>query len=206
MSSDPPPAPDPEELLRRAGEGDTVALGELLELYRNYLALLARLQIGRQLQGKADDSDLVQETFLKAHREFGEFRGGTEAEFVGWLRQILAFNLANLVRHYLGTHRRDVRLERSMANDLEESSRALAHGLAAPDSSPSHRVARREHAVLLADALGRLPEDYREAIILRSLQGLPMAEVAERMGRTVDSVKKLWTRALVQLRRALGEM
>src|SRR5439155_16480408 len=101
--------PDPEQLLQLARSGSSAALGRLLELYRNYLALLARLQIGKRLQGKLDPSDLVQETFLEAHRDFAQFRGGSEAEFVNWLRQIMAMNLANLVRHYYGTQRRDVR-------------------------------------------------------------------------------------------------
>ena len=202
------PAPDPadpEELLARARAGDNAALGALLELYRNYLTLLARLQIGRRLQGKVDDADLVQETFLNAHRDFSAFRGITEGEFMAWLRQILAARLAQLVRRYLGTQQRDVRLERNLAGELDRSSAALGHALPAPHSSPSQRAARREQAVLLADALGRLSGDYREVIILRYLEGLPLADVAQRMGRSVDSVKKLWTRGLVQLRRALGD-
>src|SRR5262245_42002691 len=99
--------PDLIVLLDAAREGDAVALGKLLELYRQYLALLARLQIGRRLQGKADASDVVQETFLKAHRDFPNFRGKTEAEWMSWLRQILAFQVGQLVRHYCGTQRRD---------------------------------------------------------------------------------------------------
>src|SRR5207249_12051722 len=66
---------DPEELLCQARAGSGPALGQLLELYRSYLALLARLQIGRRLQGKVDSADLVQETFLEAHRKWGQFRG-----------------------------------------------------------------------------------------------------------------------------------
>src|SRR5438270_6787538 len=91
-----------EQLLRLAQAGDRQALGPLLEQYRNYLGLLARVQIGRRLRGKVDDSDLIQETFLEAHRNFGRFRGNSEAELVSWLRQILAANLANLVRRYCG--------------------------------------------------------------------------------------------------------
>src|SRR5262245_9458706 len=90
-------APDCGQRLPRARAGDGPALGQLLELYRNYLALLARYQIGRRLQGKVDASDLIQETFLEAYRDFPQFRGNTEAELVSWLRRILAFNLANLV-------------------------------------------------------------------------------------------------------------
>jgi RNA polymerase sigma-70 factor (ECF subfamily) len=78
---------DPEQFLRQAQAGCGSALGQLLELYRNYLSLLARLQIGRRLQGKVDASDLVQETFLRVHRDFAQSRGRTEEEFLSWLRQ-----------------------------------------------------------------------------------------------------------------------
>jgi RNA polymerase sigma-70 factor (ECF subfamily) len=193
-----------EQLLRLPRAGDELARGRLLESYRPYLALLARLQIGRRLQGKADAGDLVQETFLKAYRDFGRFRGTTEAEFVAWLRQILAANLAGLVRRFLGTQRRDVRLERELTADLEHSSRALDGGLVARHSTPSQQAARREQAVLLANALGRLPEHYREVIVLHHLEGLSLSAAARRMGRSEDSVEKLWARALVQLRRCLG--
>jgi RNA polymerase sigma-70 factor (ECF subfamily) len=197
---------DPEELLRLAQAQDVPAQGRLLEMYRNYLTLLARLQIGRRLQGKVDAADLVQETFLKAHRDLARFRGRTEAELVHWLRQILVASLAMLVRRYCGTQRRDVRLECELAVALDHSSRVLDRGLVAADSSPSQHAARREQAVLLADALQQLPEDYREVIILRHMEGLAFPEVARQMGRTLDSVKKLWTRGLVQLRRSLGGM
>lgn len=194
---------DPEYLLRLARD-NTGALGDLLERYRNYLALLARLHIGRRLQRKVDPADLVQETFLEAHRAFAQFRGTTEAELVCWLRRILAANLAGLLRRYLGTQRRDVRLECDLAQELDHSSQVLDQGLVAPLSSPSQQASRREQAVLLADALGRLPENYREVIILRHLESLSFPEVAARMHRTVHSVKNLWVRALGQLRRLLG--
>jgi RNA polymerase sigma-70 factor (ECF subfamily) len=196
--------PGPEELLRRARVGSASALGDLLELYRNYLSLLARLQIGRRLQGKVDPADLVQETFLKAHRDFAQFRGTSEGEWVGWLRQILAMNLGHLVRRYCGTRRRDIRLERRLVDELDHSSRVLDQGLVAPQSSPSNQASHREQAVLLADALEELPPDYREVIILSHLEGLSFPEVASRMGRSVNSVKNLWARALARLRRSLG--
>jgi RNA polymerase sigma-70 factor (ECF subfamily) len=195
---------EPERLLQQARAGDAVALGSLLELYRNYLTLLARLQISRRLQSKVDPADLVQETFLKAHRHFGQLRGTSEVELVSWLRQILAGNVANLVRHYFGTQGRDIRLEQELAYELEQSSAAWSVGLVADQSSPSQRAAAREEALVLADALAELPSDYSEVIVLRHLQGLPFAEVAERMSRSVDSVEKLWVRALARLRKSLG--
>jgi RNA polymerase sigma-70 factor, ECF subfamily len=196
---------DPLELLRRARAGSGPDMGRLLELYRKYLTLLARLQIGRRLQGKVDAADLVQDTFLQAHRGFDQFRGTTEEELIGWLRQIMAHCLAMCVRRYYGTQRRDIRLERELAVELDQSSRDLDPGFWAKSSSPSHRAVRREQAVLLADALGELTDDYREVLILRHMEGLSFPEVARRMGRTVDSVKKLWPRAMIQLRRGMGE-
>jgi RNA polymerase sigma-70 factor (ECF subfamily) len=195
---------DLEHLLQEARAGDAATLGRLFELYRRYLALLARMQIGQRLQGKVDASDLVQETFLEAHRNFPQFRGATEAQFVCWLRQILASRLANLLRHYLGTQGRDVRLERDIEDALDRSSALLGGGLVAPQPSPSQQAARREQAVLLADALGELPDDYREVLVLRHLEGLTFPDVAQRMGRSLDSVQKLWMRALARLRQLLG--
>src|SRR5437868_15120216 len=112
MSSD--AGRDPEELLDRARAGGGLALGQLLELYRGYLSLLARLQIGRRLQGKVDAADLVQDTFLEAHRNWKRFRGTTEAELLSWLRRILAARIVDVLRRYLGSQRRDVRLEREL--------------------------------------------------------------------------------------------
>jgi RNA polymerase sigma-70 factor (ECF subfamily) len=192
-------------LLKLARDRPEQDLGLLLERYRSYLELLAQLQIGRRLQGKVDASDIVQETFLEVHRHFSRFRGETEAEFVAWLRQILAANLALLIRRYLGTQRRDVRLERELANGLDESSQLLDRGLVAGTSSPSKHAVRREQAVALAEALGRLPPTYREVLILRHFDGLSFPEVARRLERSIDSVKNIWARALGRLRRSIGE-
>jgi RNA polymerase sigma-70 factor (ECF subfamily) len=198
------PTPDPQQLLARARAAGGPAVGQLLELYRNYLALLAQAQVRRHLQGRVDPSDVVQETFLAAHRDFGTFRGATEAELVSWLRHILAARLADLVRRHVGARRRDARLERRLADELNRSSSALGAGLADRQPSPSQQAARREQAVRLADALKALPPDYAEVIVLRHLEELPFPEVARRMGRSSGSVEKLWVRALVRLRRALG--
>jgi RNA polymerase sigma-70 factor (ECF subfamily) len=194
-----------ERLLKQARLGNIDALGRLLELYRRYLTLLARLQIDRRLRGKVDAADVVQETFLEAHRDFDQFRGQREGELAAWLRQILANNLANLVRHYRGTRGRDVRLERRLFVELDQSSRELDRGLAAKQSTPSQQAIRREQAMRLVDALERLPEDYREVIILRQLEGLTFPEVSRRMGRSLDSVKNLWARALARLGQLLGD-
>jgi RNA polymerase sigma-70 factor (ECF subfamily) len=196
--------PDAERLIVEA-RGDAAALGGLLEQYRHYLRLLARVEIGRRLQGKVDASDVVQECFLDAHRYFPSFRGGSEAQLVQWLRGILAGTLANQVRRYLGTRARDVRLERDITADLDQSSQALGRVPADPHTSPSQQAAAGEQALLVAQALGKLPDDYRTVVVLRHLEGLTFPEVAERMGRSVDSVEKLWLRGMARLRQAFRE-
>lgn len=194
---------DPEALIASARAGEPDALGRLLERYRPYLTLLARVQIGRRLQSKADADDVVQDAFLEAHRAFPRFEGSTEPTLTRWLRQVLAGQLAHLVRRYFGARARSLGLEQSLCADLDSSSGVLAGGLAAGGPSPSEEARRRERAVLVADVLGRLPEDYREVVTLRQLEGLPFADIAARMGRTVDSIQKLWVRGLGALKDAL---
>lgn len=193
-----------DEFLLAARAGDPAALGRLLESYRKYLLLLARMQIGPRLRGKVDPADIVQETFLDAHRQFPNFRGETERQLMAWLRRILAGQLAFTLRHYMGTKGRDVRLERECLARLDHSSDRLDNTFAAAASTPSHAASRREQVLLLAEALNRLPENYREVIMLRHIEALPFAETAARMGRTEDGVQKLWVRALARLRRELG--
>ncbi len=97
--------------LHRAKRGELEEQGHLLESYRAYLRLLARLQIGDRVRQKLDESDVVQETLLEAHRDFCTFRGETEAELVGWLRKIMACKVSNMIRRFAGTKQRVIRLE-----------------------------------------------------------------------------------------------
>jgi RNA polymerase sigma-70 factor (ECF subfamily) len=195
----------PESLLARARAGDEAARGRLLELYRNYLRFMSRTLISQPLQARLDASDLVQETFLKAYREFGGFLGTSEPELVAWLRQILVRTVADQVKRHRAKGR-DYRREEPIEAILDRSSMAIQERLAAPASSPSHHAIRREQAVLLADALEMLPADYREVFVLRILERVPVEEVAARMGRSVNAVRKLLTRAMVALERALEGM
>jgi RNA polymerase sigma-70 factor (ECF subfamily) len=194
-----------DDLLARARAGDQAVFGLLLERYRAYLTLLARVEIGRHLRSKLDASDLIQETFLEAHRHFDRFAGVEERQLLCWLRQILTATLAMQIRRYLGTQARDVRLERQLADSLDRSSAGLVDALAASISSPSEHVSRGEQSVLLAQAIERLSVDYRDVIVLRHLEGLTFPEVARRMDRSLDSVEKLWLRGLARLRQLLGE-
>lgn len=171
-----------------------------LERYRDYLRLLARTHLGSQLKNKVDDSDIAQETLLRAYQALDslEYRG--EAELMGWLRTLLISTLTDVFRRY---HRgiRDADLERSLAR----SSALLEAWLAGDEPSPSSQMVRQEELLQLAEALHGLPEDQRLALEYKHLQGLSLEEIGHRMGKTRASVAGLLRRGLEQLREVLEE-
>jgi RNA polymerase sigma-70 factor (ECF subfamily) len=172
-----------------------------LERYREYLHLLARLQVDARLRGKIDLSGVVQQTLLEAHQarlQSQEIKGPPTA----WLRRILANNLTDEVRK-LTAAVRDVERERSLDQALDASSVRIAAWLQADQSSPSRHVQRDEELSQLAVALAQLPEDQRASVELHHLQGLPLAEVAAQIDRTKGATAALLFRALKKLRRIL---
>jgi RNA polymerase sigma-70 factor (ECF subfamily) len=173
-----------------------------LEEYRSYLKLLARMQFSPKLRGQLDPSDLVQQTLMAAHEKRVQFRGRSEAEFKGWLRTIMANGMAYAVRRH---DRRGEGRVRSIEASLEQSSARLEAWLAADLPSPGCRAAHTERLLHLAEGLERLPEDQRTAVELRHLQGLPVPEVAARMGRTTASVAGLLRRGGRALRELLAD-
>jgi RNA polymerase sigma-70 factor (ECF subfamily) len=202
-SSDPDGVPDVRSMISRARHGHRSSIGALLQLYRNYLVVLASTQIEKRLQPRVSPSDVVQETMLRAHKNFGQFRGTTERELLAWLRQILVNNLAKFVEQHVLAARRDVRREVSIERlgaALEQSTVQLAALLPAGGKSPSMAAQQREEAVVLADHLAELPADYREVLVLRNLQGLMFDEVARKMNRSVGATRMLWLRAIEKLR------
>jgi RNA polymerase sigma-70 factor (ECF subfamily) len=197
---------EPETLLNLAKAGYGPALGRLLARHRDSLAEQASSQLSRRLRVKLDVDDLLQEVSLEAYRDIRQFRGSSEAEFLAWLRQILNTVTLNQVRRYFGTRRRDLRRERRIEVDPDASSRIGEQSLIAPHTSPTQQAVRQERALRLAEAVKTLPEIYRQVVSLRNLEGLSFSEVARRLGRTEDSVKNLWVRALRRLRGSLGEL
>ena len=181
--------------IRLAREGKPEALNDLLEAHRNYLRLLAASCLHREMQGKADPSDVVQETLLKAHEHVREFRGTTELEWMAWLRRILVRSLSDFQKGFQ-RHRRSVARERSFESDVDRSSAMLRNMIPAAGPSPSQDAQRRESAVLVADAIAELEPEDSEVVILRSLHELDWNTIGEKTGRSPDAARMLWARAM----------
>jgi RNA polymerase sigma-70 factor (ECF subfamily) len=175
-----------------------------LARFREYLALLARVQLPPRLRSKLDASDIVQQTLLKATQNLAQFRGHTDGEWAAWLRGILTNTLVDAVRQFKGP-KHDVRLERSLEAAIADSSARLEALLTGSATSPSQQLLKEEQLLRLAAALGELPEYQRVALEMHYLQGCTVVEVATQMTRSERSVAGLVRRGLQRLREVMAD-
>ncbi len=197
--------PPIDRLIQKARQGDDACRDRLFEMCRSYLGLVARAQVESWLQVKADASDIVQETMLEAYRDFDRFQGDSEKQWMAWLRKILSHNVADYVRQYRGTAKRQVGREvrfRDPADSREHAGGAPEPQ--APRDTPSQELIHLDDELRVAAALGELPSDYQEVIMLRNLRRLSFNEVAEQMGRSRPAVQMLWMRAIKRLQGVVG--
>ena len=189
---------DAAQRLAAARAGSREALGQALDACRGYLLLLAERELDPDLRAKGGASDLVQETFLEAQNDFAQFKGNSEDELRAWLRQILLHNLANFTRRYRATAKR--RLGREVALEVSGSSADREGGLTLDALSPSGLAMEEEQAQALRWALERLPDDYRQVILLHYQEQRPFEDIAPLMHRSYEAVRSLWARAIRRLR------
>lgn len=190
-----------ESWISEARVGSTNALGSLLETFRQYLTVIAEHGLKDKIQAKVDRSDIVQETFLEAQRDFASFGGRSREEFEAWLRRLLLNNLLNEARKYCDTQKRDCGCELS----LDSCDCPQQMQLASDDTSPTQRAVRSEEASHLEQAMNILPEHYREIILLRNHQSLSFVEIGRRLDRSPDNARMLWSRAFESLARAVEQ-
>jgi RNA polymerase sigma-70 factor (ECF subfamily) len=190
------------ELIGRARCGDPEAIGQMLETCRGHLRTLARRQLSGRVAVRVDASDVVQQTFLEAHQSFEQFRGQAEPELVAWLEGILGHAVAKTIRRHVMAKKRAVQRERPL-DAVESNGSTPRHELDAGHSTPSQRAMRGEDEERLARALETLPEDQREAVHLRHLEGWSLADISRRLGRTSAATAGLIKRGMQALRKQL---
>jgi RNA polymerase sigma-70 factor (ECF subfamily) len=192
---------DVVQRLPEARAGSTEALGEILDACRKYLLLVAEQELAPELRGKGGASDLVQETLLEAVRDFARFRGETEDELLAWLRRLLHNNLADFARQYRETGKRQLAREVSLSPD--SSAGGPAPDPAGSDLSPSGQAVADEEADAVRRTLARLPEEYRQVLLLRYQEDLSFEEIGRLMNLTANAARKLWARAGKRLQQEL---
>jgi len=190
-------------LLAAARQGQQGAGVQLLELYRPYLLAIANVEFDPALRGKAGPSDLVQESLIAATTLLPDKVHQTEAEFRGWLREILVRRLDALRQRYRRTAKRQIRRERSIEDlDVREFVKHLVSGA---DATPGSQAATNERRERVQQALARLPAGYRQVIVWHDRDGLAWTQIALKLGRSPDAVRMLWKRAMGKLSEILND-
>ncbi len=199
--------PPLDTLVAEARSGQEGALEDLLSRYRHLVSLMVRSRFrGGRLSGRVDSSDIVQDILVRVASHIGDFAGRDQFAFEAWLRRIAEREVLRQVEFHLGAARRDAGREAQMAgaDGGDRPSLILAGWLESSVTSPSLAAVRKERAVLLADALARLPDDYRELLVLRHIEERPFDEIGELMDRSSAAVRTMWVRALRKLKEAIG--
>ena len=193
-----------DKLVDRVKQRDVAALADYLSQSRKPLLAFIERQLGTNLRRKLEVEDIYQEVSVEAVRSLGEADFEHRDPF-SWLCQIAERRIIDAHRRFFGAQKRDAGREVPLGTPGGDSQHAaIIDLLVVSMTSPTHALSRKGHEMRLLQALNTLPEDQREALRLRYLEGLPSKEIAERMGKTDGSVRVMLTRALSRLQQILG--
>lgn len=192
--------------LRRAANGDAVALGEAFSRHRSRLRRMIQLRLDRRLQGRVDPSDVLQEAYLEVARSLSEYLKAPRIPFYLWIRFITGRKLQALHRHHLGVHARDAGREVSLYSGAlpQASSVSLAEQLLGRYASPSQAAVRAELQLRIQDTLNGMDPIDREILALRHFEELSNAETAEVLGIGEAAASHRFVRALRRLKSILA--
>ena len=186
-------------LLMEAQAGSNSSLGQLLQGYSAYLNLLASEELGSDIKVKTSASDLVQDSFLEAKRDFGQFTGKSPQDFQAWLRRLLLNNVTNVIRSYHGTEKRDISREiPAVHGDLNRMPLIADRGRTA-----SSIVMKNEQLDALQLAIQKLPGHYQDVIQWRNYDRASFEDIGQRLERSAEAARKLWARAVELLQQEL---
>lgn len=197
-------AEETSDLLRRAAERDSEAIDRLLEQHRERLRQMVAFRIDARLRQRFDPSDVVQETLIEAVQRLPHFFKQSEITFYPWLRELALNRMIDLHRRHAVAQKRSVAREEASRRLPEESVMHLARRLAGSGTSPSRQFDRREQRERLHARLNELPSQLREVLVLKYLEQLPAAEIAEVLGVSDRTVRRWHRQALEQMEDLLG--
>lgn len=193
-----------KETMGQLQAGNTAAMGSLLVASFGPLRWAIAQQMGDLLsKAQLEPEDVIQETYAAAWTHLPEGQFENFDAFLGWLRQIAENKLIDMHRAMLAD-KRDVRRQTPAWEVQSGTYVNLLDRVSSPMTTPSVGVARSETLAVLMVRMLQLPEDYRRVIHWRMIDGLPVAEVAHRLGRSEAAVHMLFHRALKQLRELMG--
>jgi len=187
--------------IAEARRGSRAALDQLFEACLPYLSIAAHQDLGTSLRSRIDAADVVQETLIEACRDFRYFRGKTEKSLFAWLRQILHNNLTNERRRHISAAMRSIRCEvplnKAVLNRLQDIAQSEW-------ASPREQAQTQERNEALERALRKLPEHYRQVLLLHTWEELTFAQIGERLNCSAEAARKLWGRAAKEFALVFG--
>jgi RNA polymerase sigma-70 factor (ECF subfamily) len=201
------PQPDTDTLLVRAQAGDRQALNEIFTRHRGRLRRMVEMRLDWRLQARLDASDVIQEAFIDAAREIGDYLRDPKIPLFLWLRLVVGQRLTTLHRQHLGVQMRDAGREVSLYRGAlpAASSAALAAQLLGTHTSPSEAAVRAECLLRVQEALNALDAIDREVLALRHFEQLTRAEAAQVLGISEAAAAKRYLRALDRLKDILAD-
>jgi RNA polymerase sigma-70 factor (ECF subfamily) len=201
-------AGDVAALLAEAAAGDKKALDQLFSRYRKRLKQMVRLRLNRLLQGRIDDSDILQDAYLEATRRLPEYLATKPLPFFLWLRHLTGEKLIDMHRRHLGAKMRDAAQEVSLHRGPmpAASSVCLAAQLLGRLTSPSQAAIKAETRLRVQEVLNGMDPLDREILALRHFEQLNNAEVAETLGLNESTASSRYLRALKRLKDELSHL
>jgi RNA polymerase sigma-70 factor, ECF subfamily len=185
-----------QQLVALAKGGDGPALNRLCEVYGERVRWIVRLRMGKELRSKLESMDVVQDVLASALKDLEGFTYRDDGDFLRWLSRITENRLRDNVDR-LHTHKRDIRREvRPDKHGPSSAGRSLGVRGPVEATTPSMIMSRREELDELAKAMDELKPEYKEVIVLTKIEGLSYQEIAGRLGKSDEAVRKLVSRGM----------
>ncbi len=193
------------ELEEQLRSGNAAAVGPYLDHVRHQLLAFIERQLGSQLRTKIEADDILQETGIEAVRQYEKNSQRDQRPF-SWLCQIAERKIIDAHRHHFGAQKRDAGREKALDLGGDKTGGAnFMNMLIMSITTPSQAFSRNAREARLAEAVGQLPNEQREAIRMRYVENLPSKEIADKLGKSDASVRIMLSRSIRKLQSILGD-